>query len=174
MSTKEKHLNHSFYKEVNKYREEVRIGQIIKGSEKYPEPFTTSSWSNDEIIEHAMQGNVDQAHYIYAAKERMKELEKSLSEMKKLHFSLNKDIDKALRDVGLERLSQNEKWGLQRHEYGTWLQILIEEVGEVAQAMQKGKDWGKSSDADDLYSELIQVAAVAVAIAEQVREENGG
>ncbi|MFC3883775.1 hypothetical protein ACFOU2_09785 [Bacillus songklensis] len=54
---------------------------------------------------------------------------------------------------------------------GTWLQILVEEVGEVAQAMQAQKGWGKESDADDLYTELIHVAAVAVAIAEQVKEE---
>jgi NTP pyrophosphatase (non-canonical NTP hydrolase) len=75
------------------------------------------------------------------------------------------------RDVLRERDRQNSKWGIQRHDYGTWLQILIEEVGEVAQAMQKAKGWGKESDASDLYTELIHVSAVACAIAEQVREE---
>jgi NTP pyrophosphatase (non-canonical NTP hydrolase) len=76
-----------------------------------------------------------------------------------------------LSDVDSERIRQDGKWGKQRHELGTWLQILIEEVGEVAQAMQKTKGWGKDSDANDLYKELIHVAAVAVAVAEQVREE---
>ncbi|WP_172369591.1 hypothetical protein [Sporosarcina jiandibaonis] len=71
-----------------------------------------------------------------------------------------------------ERYRQNEKWGMQRHDYGTWLTILVEEVGEVAQAMQAQKGWGKDSDKDDLYEELIHVAAVAAAIAEQVLEEN--
>jgi NTP pyrophosphatase (non-canonical NTP hydrolase) len=74
-------------------------------------------------------------------------------------------------DVFHERLRQNDIWGLQRHSFGTWLAILVEEVGEVAQAMQKGMESRKSSDADDLYEELIQVAAVASAIAEQVLEE---
>ena len=37
--------------------------------------------------------------------------------------------------------------------------------------MQKAKGWGKKTDADDLYTELIHVAAVTCAIAEQVREE---
>jgi NTP pyrophosphatase (non-canonical NTP hydrolase) len=74
-------------------------------------------------------------------------------------------------DVLLERIRQNEKWGIQRHLYGNWLAILVEEVGEVAQAMQVHWGWGKQSDAQNLYDELIHVAAVASAIAEQVIEE---
>ncbi|WP_252503250.1 MazG-like family protein [Sporosarcina sp. Marseille-Q4943] len=74
-------------------------------------------------------------------------------------------------DVMKERERQNEKWGLQRHDYGYWLAILVEEVGEVAQAIQQGSVASKDTDADDLYTELIHVAAVASAIAEQVREE---
>ncbi|WP_198589124.1 nucleoside triphosphate pyrophosphohydrolase family protein [Mycobacteroides abscessus] len=70
-----------------------------------------------------------------------------------------------------ERVRQNRKWGMQRHSHGDWLKILIEEVGEVAQAMQKEKSWGKDTDADDLYTELIHVSAVASAMAEQVLEE---
>ncbi|MED1419037.1 hypothetical protein [Bacillus smithii] len=77
---------------------------------------------------------------------------------------------RVLEDVANERLHQNQKWGLQRHSYGDWLKILIEEVGEVAQAMQVGENWAKESDASNLYNELIQTAAVAVAIAEQVME----
>ncbi len=83
------------------------------------------------------------------------------------------DLTKAVcKMVVAERARQNEKWGLQRHDYGIWLTILVEEVGEVAQAMQKNKGWGKDSDASNLYEELIHVAAVAVAIAEQVKEES--
>ncbi|WP_226085663.1 hypothetical protein [Mesobacillus sp. S13] len=74
-------------------------------------------------------------------------------------------------EVLLERFRQNKLWGHQRHDYGTWLTILVEEVGEVAQAMQAKRGWGKESDANNLYTELIHVAAVAVAIAEQVKEE---
>jgi NTP pyrophosphatase (non-canonical NTP hydrolase) len=75
-------------------------------------------------------------------------------------------------DVLRERKRQNEIWGLQRHDYGKWLAILTEEVGEVAQAMQKEWGWGKPTDQDDLYTELMHVAAVACAIAEQLREES--
>lgn len=47
--------------------------------------------------------------------------------------------------------------------------ILSEEVGEVAQALQKDEVWSKETDKSDLYQELIQVAAVAVKMAEKVR-----
>ena len=75
-------------------------------------------------------------------------------------------------DVLVERLRQNGIYGIQRHCHGDWLKILIEEVGEVAQAMQKGSVASKTTDADDLYKELIHVAAVASAMAEQVKEES--
>jgi NTP pyrophosphatase (non-canonical NTP hydrolase) len=78
--------------------------------------------------------------------------------------------DKVIKDIRVERLRQDAKWGKQNHEYPVWLTILIEEVGEVAQAIQSNQGWGKQTDADNLYNELIQVAAVATAIAEQVRE----
>ncbi|WP_346206797.1 MazG-like family protein [Caldifermentibacillus hisashii] len=75
-----------------------------------------------------------------------------------------------LNDVSKERDRQNRKWGPQRHDYKTWLTILVEEVGEVAQAMQSEMGWGKPTDANNLYEELIHVAAVSVAIAEQIKE----
>lgn len=82
---------------------------------------------------------------------------------------LNQELTfKVLDDISSERISQYAKWGHQQHDYPTWLTILVEEVGEAAQAIQKGSIAYKSTDADDLYKELIQVAAVATAIAEQV------
>ncbi|MBO1515584.1 hypothetical protein [Metabacillus bambusae] len=78
-----------------------------------------------------------------------------------------------LSDVDLERARQDSLWGKQRHQYGTWLAILGEEHGEVCQAIQSkiGLISSKETDSDNLYIELIHLAAVAVAIAEQVREE---
>jgi NTP pyrophosphatase (non-canonical NTP hydrolase) len=71
--------------------------------------------------------------------------------------------------VYAERVRQNRLYGEQEHDNGKWLAILVEEVGEVAQAMQQGGQASKETDADDLYKELIHVAAVASAMAEQVR-----
>jgi len=79
-------------------------------------------------------------------------------------------------DIFAERENQNLKWGRQRHPYAVWLGILMEEVGEVAQAVNAltVPAASKDTDADDLYNELIQVAAVAAAIAEQVLEDKKG
>ncbi|MFD0825829.1 MazG-like family protein [Neobacillus sp. M.A.Huq-85] len=76
-------------------------------------------------------------------------------------------------EVFKERVLQNQKWGNQRHPLGVWLAILGEEFGEVCQATQSYLNLvsAKETDADDLYKELIQVAAVASAIAEQIKEE---
>jgi hypothetical protein len=76
-------------------------------------------------------------------------------------------------EVLLERLNQNEKWGLQRYHIGVWLAILGEEFGEVCQASQSYLNLVSSKDTDenDLFKELIHVAAVACAIAEQIKEE---
>ncbi|WP_240465278.1 MazG-like family protein [Neobacillus thermocopriae] len=89
-----------------------------------------------------------------------------------MHEEYEELMNEINKEVYLERIRQNEKWGIQRHTYGAWLAILVEEVGEVAQAMQKNWGWGKPTDAQNLYKELIHVAAVASAIAEQVREES--
>ncbi|SES03029.1 hypothetical protein [Salipaludibacillus aurantiacus] len=81
MKSLETHLSHPFYREAAEFWAKVRAQQIMKGAQKYVEPFTTSSWTDAEIINHAMQENVDQAHYIYAAKERMEEQRKQLDEL---------------------------------------------------------------------------------------------
>lgn len=51
--------------------------------------------------------------------------------------------------------------------------ILAEEMGEVAQAIQvlNNPSHVKETDQDDLYKELIHVAAVAVKMAERVLED---
>lgn len=69
-----------------------------------------------------------------------------------------------LNAVGRERLSQDEKWGEQDHSKETWLTILMEEVGEAAQATLHWRFGGHH--AQGLRQELIQVAAVAVAMVE--------
>jgi hypothetical protein len=94
----------------------------------------------------------------------------------KRQFSLSDDdlTNEVLFIVGLERLRQNKLWGLQRHDYGKWLGILGEEFGEVSQAINRihfPKD-AKDTDSSNLFEELIHLAAVAVAIAEQVKEKS--
>lgn len=85
---------------------------------------------------------------------------------------------KALVDVANERIRQDQKWGRQRHDFPVWLTVLMEEVGELAQAtlsMREYAFFGNSGPERDelerMRSEAAQVAAVAVAMIEHIDEE---
>jgi hypothetical protein len=77
-----------------------------------------------------------------------------------------------LEEVLAERVRQDARWGVQNHDPSVWLMILGEEVGEAVKAALEA--WAD----DSCYSsyphlreyrrELLQVAAVAVAMAESV------
>ncbi|MDP3766692.1 MAG: MazG nucleotide pyrophosphohydrolase domain-containing protein [Dehalococcoidia bacterium] len=67
-----------------------------------------------------------------------------------------------IQDVLDERARQDAKWGHPTERaisLGTWQVVLVEEVGEVSRAILH-------RDRDNLRDELIQVAAVALAMAE--------
>lgn len=59
-----------------------------------------------------------------------------------------------------ERDRQDEKWGEQNHDDYTFLAILTEEVGELAQAILHDQFGGKVAGTTKV--ELVQVAAVAL------------
>lgn len=72
--------------------------------------------------------------------------------------------DYAMDDVHRERIAQCYKWGKQTHDDLRWLGILMEEVGELSKEIIEGKP-------DKVrQSELVQVAAVAVAWLEWMTE----
>lgn len=75
--------------------------------------------------------------------------------------------------VLIERLRQNELYGYQRRPWGEWLAILGEEFGEVCEALQflLGINTTKETDSDNAFEELMHLAAVASAMAEQLKEE---
>ena len=73
-------------------------------------------------------------------------------------YQLNGILD----DIVLERSRQDAKWGVQNHDLSKWLLILMEEVGELAQALlEENPHWEE---------EAIQVAAVIVAMIQCYRE----
>lgn len=77
--------------------------------------------------------------------------------------------DRAVADVLAERSRQDMTWGEQDHDPITWLAILSEEVGEVAQAMLRLRFGPRSRRVEyevAYRDELIQVAAVALAMLE--------
>ena len=88
----------------------------------------------------------------------------------------------ALADVQAERRRQDDKWGPQNHDQMIWLGILAEEFGEAAKEINelhfrrcKAKDCDGgclNGTTSKVRSELIQVAAVAVAMIESL-DRNG-
>lgn len=78
---------------------------------------------------------------------------------------------KVVYQVAAERERQDEKWGPQNHNPFTWLAILGEEVGEANQAALQATFGGMAWA--DYRKELIEVAAVAVAMVECL-DRNGG
>lgn len=77
-----------------------------------------------------------------------------------------------LREVEAERYKQDAKWGEQNHTPAEWLAVLTEEVGEVAQEVLRHRFGGRSLRS--YREELIQVAAVAVAMAECLDRDKWG
>lgn len=80
-------------------------------------------------------------------------------------------LDGVLADVRAERYRQEKLWlGSSAVTMSTLeaLPVLIEEVGEVAEAMLRFKWENDLSAEGDIYVELVQVAAVACAMAESL------
>lgn len=72
----------------------------------------------------------------------------------------------ALDSVLEERNRQDEKWGEQNHDPSTYLTILVEEVGEFAQAALQNRFGGPAGAPEHMREEAVQTAAVALAIVE--------
>lgn len=70
-------------------------------------------------------------------------------------------FDRFIFDVRKERTRQEVLWGGRHNSLLKWSCILMEECGELAQAIL-------DKDQDQVYEELVQVAAVAVAWGEQI------
>lgn len=90
-------------------------------------------------------------------------------------------MENVLKEVGAERVRQNEKWGEQNHHPIEWIAILTEEVGEAAKEIV---DWNFANGAIDVHkkpsdelqakrlsnyrTECIQIATVAVQMVESL------
>lgn len=74
-------------------------------------------------------------------------------------------LDAVLIEVAGERVRQEQIWGEQNHGASRYYLILAEEVGEVAKAILEHK-------VKEYRAELVQVAAVAVAMIECLDRNN--
>jgi len=70
-------------------------------------------------------------------------------------------------DILIERIKQNNKFGVQKHLDVVWNAILVEEIGEISKAILEETFKNESN----LEEELIQVIAVCLAWLES-RERN--
>lgn len=72
-----------------------------------------------------------------------------------------------LNAVVAEHKKQVEKWGWQDVDPHTWLGYLTEEVGELAQAINKVYSTYDKQDVEkmDIYKEAVQTATLALKIA---------
>jgi NTP pyrophosphatase (non-canonical NTP hydrolase) len=73
--------------------------------------------------------------------------------------------EKILHYILQERQNQDDKWGIQHHSFDRWLSILGEEYGKVCKAVNENKP-------DEYREELIQVAAVCIAMIEDFHVDN--
>lgn len=112
------------------------------------EPMTTEDWLEVERL--ARKADIDIRDARIAA------LEAELAPWREMGPAFAEAV-KQIRD---ERDKQNRKWGEQNHDGGLWLKILMEEVGELSQAMLHDEFGGPAAGTVD--AELVQVAAVAV------------
>lgn len=66
-----------------------------------------------------------------------------------------------------ENDSQLRKWGIQTRTLPEWIMFLVEEVGEIADAI--GEFLYRNGEPVSIYSEAIQSATLALKIAEIAR-----
>lgn len=92
------------------------------------------------------------------------------------HASGNSAWLPAVSDVLDERGRQDRKWGEQNHAPTVWLAILTEEVGELAQTILADRLGAAehSSHSEDMRTEAVQAAAVAVAFVEYLDRQGAG
>ena len=77
-------------------------------------------------------------------------------------------LDLLLDDIKAENRLQLMKWGTQVRSCFEWICFLTEEVGETAEAISEAFYRGRSKES--IYNEAIQVATLALKIAEMARE----
>ena len=82
---------------------------------------------------------------------------------------LSEENEAALDLIRTERMRQDKKWGEQNHPDLYWLAILMEEVGELSNAIIEKPQVFMDPENHERDKELTQVAAVAVAWMEAIK-----
>jgi predicted nucleic acid-binding Zn-ribbon protein len=111
--TSNKFHDHPFYVKAKQIWEAVRIRQIDKGAEKYPEPLNPKSWTARQLLDHGIMENVDQLHYFVALYEKVDEMEATITrleaELKEATHRANK-AEKERQDTLVMADRERRKW----------------------------------------------------------------
>src|SRR5574342_641141 len=74
--------SYPFYKKARDLWMETQVNQIIKGLDKYPEPFNPRSWSPQQLLNHALEEAVDLTHYLVGLKELLDDKDAEIDRLK--------------------------------------------------------------------------------------------
>lgn len=83
-----------------------------------------------------------------------------------VYMAADLEVTRALDDVLERRRMQDAKWGEQNHNPYIYLAILVEEVGELAQAILQTQFGGDKGGWILIRHEAVDVAAVGLALLE--------
>lgn len=168
-STLENHKQNPFYKREKEFREYMERQQTIKGFEEYPEPFNPASWSNEELIEHAMAENVYQSRYIYGMYERMQVQEQEIQYLRLLLKEFdNEEARKSPLSLNEYQLRSKRTMPKEFHELAkcNYAMGLSGESGEVVDLLKKHIHHGHELEDDSkLVKELGDVLHYLAGIA---------
>ena len=82
------------------------------------------------------------------------------------YLAAKREYTDALDSVLTERKRQDRKWGEQNHDPYIYMAILVEEVGELAQAILHTQFGGDHGGWTNVRTEVVHCAAVALAMIE--------
>lgn len=94
-----------------------------------------------------------------------------MSELKQYKDKCLKDERWILDEIIKEHVRQVEKWGIQTHSAFEWLTYTAEELGSLAKAISEHEE--RNGSKEKVISEAIQVATLALKIAEMFEKEGG-
>lgn len=77
-------------------------------------------------------------------------------------------LKELIESIKLEHKSQLSKWGVQTHTLFEWLGYITEELGSLSKAISEYEY--RNGRYDEIYKEAIQVATLALKIAEMIDE----
>lgn len=100
----------------------------------------------------------------------MGEVGKEKEQMRQYTDKCLNSFDRLANMVADENVYQIHKWGVQAHTAFEWVTYITEELGELAEAISEHQY--RKGNKQEVVRESIQVATLALKIAEMFNDEN--